>query len=204
MNWTLAPSLDQLRKQVNELWPNRDKTSDGTIGDLRHQAEKSDHNPNAAGVVTAWDCDADLSPTDNVGILVAALQASRDPRIKYLIWNRQITVKGDISRWKPYHGVNAHQHHAHISVSSDPKLYNDASPWNLDRRVPPVVLPANRILQVGMTGDDVRSVQLKLRMTTIDGKFGPQTDAAVRAFQNAHNLIEDGKVGPNTKKALGL
>ena len=203
MNWRECESLKTLRDQVNGLFPNRDRSSDGTIGDLAHSERKSDHNPNAAGVVTAWDCDADLSPTQNVGILVAALQASKDPRIKYLIWNRQITVKGNIQQWKPYHGVNAHQHHCHISVSSDPKLYDDPRRWDLRFGVIEIKPVPGRDLRVGMTGDDVKALQTALKITA-DGKFGPKTEASVKGFQLSNGLRADGIVGPNTKAALGI
>lgn len=36
----------------------------------------------------------------------------------------------------------------------------------------------------------------------LDGKMGPKTQAAVRAFQEAHGLTVDGIVGPQTKAAL--
>lgn len=32
----------------------------------------------------------------------------------------------------------------------------------------------------------------------VDGKFGPKTEAAVKAFQSRHGLVSDGKVGPKT------
>ncbi len=35
-----------LRNQVNRAFPNRDRRSDGWVGDSSHSARKSDHNPN--------------------------------------------------------------------------------------------------------------------------------------------------------------
>ena len=55
MSWRLARSLAVLRSQINDLSPNRSKISDGTIGNQEHASRVSDHNPNAAGVVTAMD-----------------------------------------------------------------------------------------------------------------------------------------------------
>jgi hypothetical protein len=212
MAWRLAHSLTSLRDQVNDQWPLRDKSSDGTIGDTSHSARKSDHNPNAAGIVTAWDCDADLTPHESVRTLVTALQRSGDKRIKYIIFNAQITVKGDITKWKPYTGANAHKHHAHISVSSDPKLYDDGSPWHLTFDPPaPVLTPTSpRMLQIGDKGDDVRAVQNALATRgflmkkNIDGDFGPNTRRAVIAFQTEKQLRPDGIVGEITRKALAI
>ena len=38
----------------------------------------------------------------------------------------------------------------------------------------------------------------------IDGDFGPVTQAAVAAFQEAEGLVVDGEVGPDTAKVLGI
>lgn len=57
------------------------------------------------------------------------------------------------------------------------------------------------LLSVGAEGALVRTVQSKLGVT-VDGVFGPRTEAAVRAFQRAHGLADDGIVGPRTTYAL--
>jgi peptidoglycan hydrolase-like protein with peptidoglycan-binding domain len=52
----------------------------------------------------------------------------------------------------------------------------------------------------------VKTLQYLLRARghnlTVDGIFGPQTDAAVRGFQQQKSLAVDGIVGPNTWSAL--
>jgi hypothetical protein len=50
----------QLREQVDDAFPDRDRTSDGWIGDKRHSARKSDHNPTAEGIVRALDIDVNF------------------------------------------------------------------------------------------------------------------------------------------------
>lgn len=58
-----------------------------------------------------------------------------------------------------------------------------------------------RPLKIGSTGKAVELVQRQLRIV-VDGKFGPQTDGAVRAFQKEHGLLVDGIVGQYTWGAL--
>jgi peptidoglycan hydrolase-like protein with peptidoglycan-binding domain len=63
-------------------------------------------------------------------------------------------------------------------------------------------------LAIGSTGPDVRRVQRLLVMiklldySGIDGNFGQKTQDAVKAFQEASNLTQDGVVGPLTWQAL--
>ncbi len=56
-------------------------------------------------------------------------------------------------------------------------------------------------LRRGATGPLVRIIQSKCRVA-IDGQFGPGTEAAVRIFQRAHQMVPDGIVGPKTWKIL--
>jgi peptidoglycan hydrolase-like protein with peptidoglycan-binding domain len=69
---------------------------------------------------------------------------------------------------------------------------NEISPWPLVRR--------------GDQEHPVRTVQHLLRAheenVAVDGIFGAQTEAAVRAFQGSRGLAVDGIVGPQTWPAL--
>jgi len=68
------------------------------------------------------------------------------------------------------------------------------------------------VVKRGSTGDAVRGVQVEDQFRNlsddpskglaIDGIFGPKTDAAVRAFQQALAIVVDGIVGPVTWRAL--
>lgn len=65
--------------------------------------------------------------------------------------------------------------------------------------------PGPRLLKLGDAGDDVAKLQAALLVAVArDGVFGEATDSAVRAAQEAHHLVVDGVVGPNTRAVLGL
>lgn len=59
-----------------------------------------------------------------------------------------------------------------------------------------------------MEGDDVKALQqalVKIGMeVSIDGVFGPKTEAAVKEAQSRESLSADGIVGPATRAVLGL
>ena len=67
---------------------------------------------------------------------------------------------------------------------------------------------ARRMIRRGSVGDDVRDAQQLLNQhgaappLVLDGIFGPLTNAATVAFQNAHGLAPDGIIGPLTWGAL--
>lgn len=219
MTYRLAKSLDKLRSQINAAFPNRDKSSDGWIGDTKHASRKSDHNPwikdkNGVGVVTALDTDEDLAPdVHSIEAIVSAIRASRDPRVKYIIYEGRITVAGsNLQQWKKYTGPNPHNHHFHISVNSDPKLYDSTAEWAIgnssgnpnsspaENPPPPATV---RDLKIGDEGEDVKRLQTALKLKA-DGIFGRATRAAVIAFQSDRNMRTDGIVGQNTRRELGI
>lgn len=140
MAWRLAKSLDVLRAQINDAYPKRRKSSDGTIGDEKHATRSSDHNPwvkdGKMGVVTAIDFTHDPEQGVDAGKLAEILRASRDPRIKYIISNKRIansskTGGAEAWAWRPYGGKNPHTMHMHLSVKSDKANYDSTKPWKL-------------------------------------------------------------------------
>lgn len=131
--WRVAKSLLTLRDQINTKYPSRSKLSDGTVGDLAHQATASDHNPNAAGVVTAMDITHDPAHGVDTWALAEVLRQRRDPRIKYVISNGRIFSSVTSPwQWRKYTGANAHAHHVHVSVLGEATVYDRTDPWALD------------------------------------------------------------------------
>jgi murein L,D-transpeptidase YcbB/YkuD len=150
-----------------------------------------------------------------VNLLLNALLASKDARIWYIIFNGKIYNRKNNFKAEKYTGVNAHKHHLHLSVSDDPKLYDDAREWNLTsaanpepvKTEPQTSLP--NILKKGDKGVDVARLQKRLfelgfLKGRIDGDFGEATLAAVKSAQFAHKLDVDGIAGRQTFGALGL
>lgn len=127
MSWSVAPCLDQLLHEINTLAPNRSKAADGSIGDTAHSARRSDHNPDVRGIVHARDFTHD--PAHGADMNVLSEEVKRDPRVKYVIWNRRIWNPSVSRSWRPYTGTNPHNHHMHVSVLSGERFENDVSPW---------------------------------------------------------------------------
>ncbi|MCS0493800.1 peptidoglycan-binding protein [Ancylobacter sp. MQZ15Z-1] len=59
------------------------------------------------------------------------------------------------------------------------------------------------ILKKGLAGTPVKILQEKLGVPA-DGRFGPQTEEALKAYQKEHGLGTDGIAGPDTFASLGL
>ncbi len=86
----------QLREQLDDDYPNRSRKSDGWIGDARHSARKSDHNPDENGIVRALDITSDLGahPEEAYSVVekLRKLAKRGDKRIKYIIYDGKIAV----------------------------------------------------------------------------------------------------------------
>jgi len=207
MAWRIAKSLVTLRKQVDAASPNRNKEADGTIGDASHKSRHSDHNPwvreGSIGVVTAMDITHDPAHGVNSEKLAQSLVASRDPRIKYVITNRKICSSTTRPwKWRRYGGRNPHNHHCHLSVKSAKSKRDNTALWQINlkptsKQVSKPATPDRPVLRRGQSGTLVRKLQAKLHVG-VDGRFGPVTQRAVKAFQRKKGLVADGVVGHYT------
>ena len=121
----LCRAGQQLRLQFDDSFPDRNRRSDGWVGDLRHQSRStSDHNPDKNGIVRAIDVDRDVSGTAKPDLMpdiadqIRLAAKNGEKRISYIIFNGFIASSRMGWRWRKYSGINPHNHHCHISFTS--------------------------------------------------------------------------------------
>jgi hypothetical protein len=122
----LSKAAIQLREQFDDSFPSRDRTSDGWIGDTRHAARPSDHNPDAAGWVRAIDVDRDVSGkskpdlmpdiADQIRLLC---KSKKERRITYIIFDGRIASSKKGWACREYTVANKHNLHCHISFAKE-------------------------------------------------------------------------------------
>lgn len=183
MTIVVVPNLLEGRDQLNNKFPNRDKSSEGTIGDLPHQKETSSHNPDETGKpefsdndgvneVRAADFDKDLRSSEGLTMeQVAQLWVTKARSgdmwwVRYMIYNKRIWHKKDGYQTRLYTGSNPHTDHIH--VNSDFTQEADkvtGTNWHLDElSVPgsPTLKPPH-IVKKGDKGVEVSQIQAFLR-----------------------------------------
>lgn len=141
MTWKKSAAAIALMEQLNARYPNRDKASDGSVGDLAHRARKSDHNPNKRGYVLAQDIDENFGPESDGGTAeqftkeLLEYAASGKPgadRIKNVVYENRVasgTYKDKLRFWRWRKGSYGHTHHIHISFTE--KAEQDGRPFPL-------------------------------------------------------------------------
>lgn len=184
MAWYVDPALNVLREQTKRRYPG---VTIYTIGDEDHASSVSDHNPDPDGSVDAIDVmlGKAFSAAD-AQAWVNALVASRDRRLKYIIWDRHIIEAGEWV-WKRYYGSNPHTDHPHVSRND--RFLGDLSEWDIESEKRDmkyiefkVRLP---LLEQGTTDDQypgwntIGRVQ-DLRGVAADGVYGPATADSIK------------------------
>lgn len=208
----LAPCLHILRNEIDKAHPNRDRRSDGWVGDTRHSALKTDHNPDydSGGVVRALDVDKDGIDTNKLLSVAVANSATN-----YVIWNGHIYSRAYGFRKRVYTGSNKHTNHLHISIRHSKAYENRTASWGYTA---PKAAPAPAPKPPVTSSVSAAPLQRAVR-TTADGIWGPVTDKRCNAVveaseygkvdfpygvgfvQKVVGTTADGKWGPNSIKA---
>lgn len=147
--WVVVAALQAMLAELNAVAPNRDKASDGSIGDYQHSTGTSGHNPDDTPGTTAESTDSDsiaevrardfdkdlnqpgLTMEMVAQYLVRECRAGRITWIKYLIFNRRIWAASSDWETREYTGVNPHDHHMHVSCKGDTASENNTKPLGL-------------------------------------------------------------------------
>ncbi len=114
------------------------------------------------------------------------------------------TNHGDVMHWFPKHGKSMDTFRADVKALIDgegvkPTTTTTKGDYTMEMRN----------LKKGCKGEDVRALQILLigrgyscGNSGADGDFGSATDSAVRKYQKAKGLTQDGIVGKNTMRCL--
>lgn len=204
-----------LRDQINEAYPNRDKRSDGWIGDAAHQARPSDHNPDRNGWVHAIDIDENFGPGWKTGataeefaneLIQYAREGKDNGRLKYVVYENRIasgTYKNKYWVWRD--GNWGHTQHIHVSFTE--KAQRDGSKFDLpifrdepefDTSVGDLIAEANEpvsgmpypgvaFVQYGKRNDYVKAMQAQL----IARGFEVDHGASGNYFQRTRDAVKE-------------
>lgn len=202
MSWSVAPAIATLRAQVDEAAPDRNKVHDGTIGDLAHSKTKSEHNPNAQGVVRAWDCTHDPEGGVDCAVLAEDVIDELDRRgvEGYVIFRGRIrSTKVARGKWRWYTGANPHNAHMHVSVVTG---WTSREKWSLPSLAEAVttVIDPGVIAVDGDLGNQTR--QRVAAILGLDQYTGREWWEAVQKWAGLTGASVDGVPGPQTWSAV--
>lgn len=144
----LVPSLKAVFAELNATWPNRDKKTDGWIGDKNHCPGTSDHCADSSGAVHAIDIDKDgIDP-----YFVIERLAQYPLVFRYFNFNyKQYHIKNDFVA-KPLGGSNPHTGHVHVSIAHTDRARNYTGGYGISG--PPVSIPGG-IPGMPTTGEEM-------------------------------------------------
>jgi hypothetical protein len=191
--WVLTRGLTAFLAEVNEVFPGRDKTSDGTIGDQAHSSGVSGHNPDRTGnaeyrdgdskdEVRAIDIDRDLVPGSTIDyaervvqLIVQLARAGVYVPFRYVIYKRRIWSSSTGWATRQYTGANAHDKHIHLSGGYSER----ADEWT------------GRLGLAAVRGDEM---ELTDKITRDTGYEGRTVEMVLADGQNLRNFLS-AKVG---------
>lgn len=206
MAWVLTRGLQTVRAEFNTAFADRDKTTDGSVGDLSHQTGSSGHNPDLTGraeykdgddkdEVRAIDVDKDLVPGSDVDwmervvqYVVTRARSGIYVPFRYIIYKRRIWHVNNGWQSATYTGSNTHTEHAHFSGGWS----QTADEWTgslglaslRDTGEGEAMIPCKK----GDSGQHVTFWQYVLNRLegaglAYDGEYGPVMETAVNAYR---------------------
>lgn len=223
MAWVLTKGLQRFRSEINAVFPERDKSSDGSVGDLAHQGGASGHNPDRTGnaeyrdgdsldEVRAVDITQRLVPGSAVDwmerlvqFIVLMARAGTYVPFRYIIYKGRIWARSDGWRTRTYTGQNRHDRHAHFSGDYSQKADNwDGTLGLASLRSPVIPREGDEMFaKLGDENDKVIYLQYRLNnlghpVGIVDGRYQTKTAAALAAAIRGYNgQVIDGKTyGP--------
>lgn len=204
----VVPCLDELRDQLNRVAPNRDKTSDGGIGDTAHKKRRSSHNEDESGTpewqdpdskdeVRARDFDRDLrEPGLTMEMVVAWLVAGAKRGefwwLRYIIFDGYIWHVNNGWNRSKYNGENQHEHHAHVNSEFSQSADNKTGCNYRLGDIP-----------VALTDNDKKWLSDEIRSTVREMLVGPLGDV-VRRWDNNGNAVPDTDDNPTMGPSSAL
>lgn len=217
-----ARSIQRLKDEIQASYPG---TTIWIVGDEAHQNTWSDHNPNEC-----CDVYCALDVKGNAGLslpkFVQHLITNPHPNLRYVIFNHKIYHRSNGFEPEDYHGKSGHEEHAHVSVGNGPdgrsttNYDNGTTSWRIASIGKTPSQPSKPsqpstgkklgdkmpTIKRGNKGSRVKMLQGLLiawgHKISVDGVFGPKTEAALRAFQGKYAKPVDGIAGPITWNAL--
>jgi len=192
VSYFLVPPLARLRDEFNEIAPDRDRASDGWIGDTSHKASASSHNPDRSGSpewrdgdnldeVRALDVDTDLRVPGLTmeRVVQHVIERCRSGEIwclEYVIFNGRIWTRSGGWKTQTYYGANKHILHAHFNGAYSNKADNyKKADYKLRELID---------LMAGMTEKDLRRI-IREEATAVVRKESPGAVWAADRIPNA-------------------
>lgn len=218
MAWVLTQGLQAWRRELDAVFPGRDKTSSGTIGDQAHSSGTSGHNPDRTGnaeyrdgdgkdEVRATDEDRDLVPGSGVDWMLRVVRfvvekARRGEYVpfRYIIYcpaGGSPTIWHKTSGWaaRAYTGSNRHDKHAHFS--GDWSERGDS--WTGTVGIAALRDEGDEMYPINKNSDKEDIVfhqyllaELGFSPGAPDGVYGEKMTAAVRAYRQANTTADAG------------